>query len=81
VVVTCSHKGFIKRTALSDYRAQRSGGRGKIGMEAREDDFINKFFIASSHDHVLFFTDRGRVFLKKVYEIPRGRAPPRASTS
>jgi DNA gyrase subunit A len=72
VVVTCSHQGFIKRTALSDYRAQRRGGRGKIGMEAREEDFINKFFIAGSHDHVLFFTDRGRVFLKKVWEIPEG---------
>jgi DNA gyrase subunit A len=72
MVVTCSHKGFIKRTALSDYRAQRRGGRGKIGMEARDDDFINRFFVASTHDHVLFFTDRGRVFLKKVYEIPEG---------
>jgi DNA gyrase subunit A len=72
MVVTCSHKGFIKRTALSDYRAQRRGGRGKIGMEARDDDFINRFFVASTHDHVLFFTDRGRVFLKKVYEIAEG---------
>ncbi len=72
MVITCSHKGFIKRTALSDYRAQRRGGRGKIGMEARDDDFINRFFVASTHDHVLFFTDRGRVFLKKVYEIPEG---------
>jgi len=72
VVVTCSHQGFIKRTALSDYRAQRRGGRGKIGMEAREEDFINKFFVARSHDHVLFFTDKGRVFLKKVWEIPEG---------
>ena len=72
MVVTCSHKGFIKRTALSDYRAQRRGGRGKIGMEARDDDFINRFFVASTHDHVLFFTDRGRVFLKKVYEVPEG---------
>ncbi len=72
MVVTCSHKGFIKRTALSDYRAQRRGGRGKIGMEARDDDFINRFFVASTHDHVLFFTDRGRVFRKKVYEIPEG---------
>ncbi|MBL8600768.1 MAG: DNA gyrase subunit A [Myxococcales bacterium] len=72
VVVTCSHQGFIKRTALSDYRAQKRGGRGKIGMEAREEDFINKFFVAGSHDHVLFFTDRGRAFLKKVWEVPEG---------
>jgi DNA gyrase subunit A len=72
VVVTCSHNGFIKRTALAEYREQKRGGRGKVGMEAREDDFINKFFIASSHDHVLFFTNRGRVFLKKVHEVPEG---------
>ena len=72
VVVTCSHNGFIKRTALAEYREQKRGGRGKVGMEAREDDFINKFFIASSHDHVLFFTNKGRVFLKKVHEIPEG---------
>jgi len=72
VVVTCSHQGFIKRTALADYRAQRRGGRGKIGMEAREEDFINRFFSASTHDHVLFFTDKGKAYLKKVFEIPEG---------
>ena len=72
VVVTCSHQGSIKRTALADYRAQRRGGRGKIGMEAREEDFINKFFIASTHDHVLFLSDKGKAYLKKVYEIPEG---------
>ncbi len=72
VVVTCSHQGFIKRTALADYRAQKRGGRGKIGMEARDEDFINKFFTASTHDHVLFLTDKGKAYLKKVYEIPEG---------
>ncbi|MBI5515271.1 MAG: DNA gyrase subunit A [Deltaproteobacteria bacterium] len=72
VVVTCSHLGFIKRTALADYRAQRRGGRGRVGMEAREEDFINKFFIASSHDHVLFFSDKGKVYLKRVFEVPEG---------
>lgn len=72
VVVTCSHQGFIKRTALDEYRAQRRGGRGKIGMEARDEDFINRVFVAGSHDHVLFFTDRGKVFLKKVWEVPEG---------
>ncbi len=72
VVVTCSHQGFIKRTALADYRAQKRGGRGKIGMEARDEDFINRFFTASTHDHVLFLTDQGKAYLKKVYEIPEG---------
>lgn len=72
VVVTCSHEGSIKRTALADYRAQKRGGRGKIGMEARDKDFINKFFIASTHDHVLFLSDHGKAYLKKVYEIPEG---------
>jgi DNA gyrase subunit A len=72
VVVTCSHQGSIKRTALADYRAQKRGGRGKIGMEAREEDFINKFFIASTHDHVLILSDHGKAYLKKVYEIPEG---------
>ncbi len=72
VVVTCSHQGFIKRTALADYRAQKRGGRGRIGMEARDEDFINRFFTASTHDHVLFLTDQGKAYLKKVYEIPEG---------
>ncbi len=72
VVVTCSHQGFIKRTALAEYRSQRRGGRGKVGMEARDEDFINRLFVAHSHDHVLFFTDQGRVFLKKVWEVPEG---------
>ena len=72
MVVTISHGGYVKRTPVSTYRAQRRGGKGKIGMEARDEDFINKFFIASSHDHVLFFTNRGRVFLKKVHEVPEG---------
>ncbi len=72
VVVTCSHQGFIKRTALADYRAQRRGGRGRIGMEARDEDFINKFFTASTHDHVLFLSDKGKAYLRKVYEIPEG---------
>jgi DNA gyrase subunit A len=72
VVVTCSRLGSIKRTALADYRAQRRGGRGKIGMEARDEDFINKFFIASTHDHVLILSEHGKAYLKKVFEIPEG---------
>jgi DNA gyrase subunit A len=81
MVVTCSHAGYIKRTALADYRAQKRGGKGKVGMEAREEDFINKFFVASSHDHVFFFSDKGKVYVKKVYEIPEGARTPRAARS
>ncbi len=70
MVVTCSHLGYIKRSALSIYRAQRRGGRGKRGAETRTEDFVRWLFVASTHDAVLFFTDRGKVYGKKVYEIP-----------
>jgi DNA gyrase subunit A len=70
MVVTISHAGYIKRTATSVYRAQRRGGRGKVGMEAREEDFVNQLFVASTHAYVFFFSDRGKVYVKKVYEIP-----------
>jgi DNA gyrase subunit A len=70
MVVTISHAGYIKRTPVTTYRAQRRGGRGKVGMEAREEDFVNQLFIASTHAFVFFFSDRGKVYVKKVYEIP-----------
>jgi DNA gyrase subunit A len=70
MVVTISHAGYIKRTPSSTYRAQRRGGRGKVGMEAREEDFVNQLFVASTHAYVFFFSDRGKVYVKKVYEIP-----------
>ena len=70
MVVTISHAGYIKRTPVSEYRAQRRGGRGKIGMEARDEDFVNQLFIASTHSFVFFFNDSGKVYVKKVYEIP-----------
>lgn len=70
-VVTISHQGYIKRTSLSTYRAQRRGGKGNRGMEAREDDFVNQLFICSTHSFVFFFSDRGKVYVKKVYEIPQ----------
>jgi DNA gyrase subunit A len=71
MVVTISHEGYIKRTALSTYKAQRRGGKGNRGMDARDDDFINQLFIASTHSYVFFFSDTGKVFVKKVYEIPQ----------
>ena len=70
MVVTISHHGYIKRTALSTYKAQKRGGKGNKGMAARDDDFVNQLFIASTHSYVFFFSDRGKVYVKKVYEIP-----------
>jgi DNA gyrase subunit A len=71
MVVTISHEGYIKRTALTTYRAQKRGGKGSSGMEAREDDFVNQLFICSTHSFVFFFSNTGKVFVKKVYEIPQ----------
>jgi DNA gyrase subunit A len=70
MVVTISHAGYIKRTSPDAYRAQKRGGKGKIGMEAREEDWVSQLFVASTHAYVFFFSDRGKVFVKKVYEIP-----------
>jgi len=72
VVVTVSHAGYIKRVPVSDYREQGRGGRGSRGMETREEDFVIKLFVARNHSHILFFSESGRVYLKKVYEIPAG---------
>ncbi len=74
-IVTISHQGFIKRTAVSAYRSQRRGGKGVIGMEQRDEDFIEHLFVCSTHDFIMFFTDDGRVYVEKVYELPEmGRA-------
>jgi DNA gyrase subunit A len=70
MVVTISHAGYIKRTSPSQYRAQRRGGRGLVGMEAREEDWVTQLFVASTHAYVFFFSDRGKVYVKKVFEIP-----------
>jgi DNA gyrase subunit A len=75
VVVTVSHAGYIKRVPTSEYRAQGRGGRGKRAMETRDEDFVEQIFIANNHDHVLYLSDKGIAYLKKVYEIPEsGRA-------
>jgi DNA gyrase subunit A len=70
MVVTISHAGYIKRTSPKDYRAQRRGGKGRIGMEAREEDWVTQLFVASTHAQIFFFSDKGKVYVKKVYEIP-----------
>jgi DNA gyrase subunit A len=72
MVVTISHSGYIKRNAISLYRSQRRGGRGKMGMTTKEEDFVEELFVASTHSHILFFTDSGKVFWLKVHELPQG---------
>jgi DNA gyrase subunit A len=75
MVVTISHNGFIKRNSLDLYRSQRRGGKGAMGMETREEDFVETLFTASTHDTVLFFSNLGRIYWLKVYQIPEmGRA-------
>jgi len=75
MVVTVSHLGYTKRNRATEYRAQRRGGKGLRGMETREEDFVERLFVASTHAYVLFFTNRGRVHWKKVWELPLlGRA-------
>ena len=75
MVVTVSHSGYIKRTSISTYRKQRRGGMGSSGADLREGDFIERMYVGSTHDYILVFTDDGRCFWLKVYEIPQaGRA-------
>src|SRR5207248_4462503 len=70
VAVTVSHSGYLKRTPVSTYRQQRRGGTGRTGMKTREEDFVEYLFIASTHAYLLIFTNNGRVYWLKVYEIP-----------
>ncbi len=75
MVVTVSHLGYVKRNPVSLYRAQRRGGRGRTGAAARDEDFIERLFVASTHSYLLVFSDRGRVYWLKVHEVPQaGRA-------
>jgi DNA gyrase subunit A len=70
MVITVSHSGYIKRSPVSVYRKQKRGGKGRIGMTTREEDFVDRLFIASTHSYILIFTDRGKVHWLKVHEIP-----------
>ena len=75
MVITLSHQGYIKRNPLSAYRSQRRGGKGLIGMETKEEDFVNELFIGATHDYMLFFSNLGRLYWLKIYQIPEaGRA-------
>jgi len=70
MAITVSNTGYIKRTAITEYRSQRRGGKGRIGMSTRDEDFLTHLFVASTHSYILIFSDRGRVYWLKVYTIP-----------
>jgi DNA gyrase subunit A len=70
MAITVSNTGYIKRTAITNYRNQRRGGKGRIGMRTREEDFVSHLFVASSHAYIMIFSDRGRAYWLKVHEIP-----------
>src|SRR5690606_35606155 len=70
VVILLTHRGYIKRMPVSTYRAQRRGGKGVAGMGTREGDFVQHLFVTSSHHHLLFFSNRGKVYRLKAYEVP-----------
>jgi DNA gyrase subunit A len=72
VVITISHHGYIKRTSATEYRQQKRGGRGAIGSRTREEDYVEHLFVASTHHTMLFFTEKGRCYWLKVYQIPEG---------
>jgi DNA gyrase subunit A len=72
MVVTMSHGGYMKSQPVAEYRAQRRGGRGKQATATKEDDFVDRMFMANTHDYILCFSNRGRVYWLKVYNVPRG---------
>jgi len=72
VIVTITHQGYIKRQSISSYRKQNRGGKGIIGLTTKDDDFAEKIFIASTHQYILFFTNKGKVYWLKVFQIPEG---------
>ena len=72
VVITISHLGYIKRTSATEYRQQRRGGRGAVGSKTREEDYVEHLFVASTHGTMMFFTEKGRCYWLRVYEIPEG---------
>src|SRR5262249_1656730 len=72
MVVTVSHAAYVKPNPLSAYRSQKRGGRGVTGASTKDEDFVSQLFVASTHDHILMFTSMGRVYAKRVYELPEG---------
>jgi DNA gyrase subunit A len=70
VAISITHTGYVKRTSITSYRAQKRGGRGRVGMRTKDEDFVSNLFIASTHSYILIFTNRGRIYWLKVHEIP-----------
>ena len=68
--MTVSHAGYIKRMPIDTYRSQGRGGRGIKGLESKEGDFVEHLFVANTHDYLLFFTNQGRVYERRVYDVP-----------
>ncbi len=79
MVVTCTHAGYVKRTPLDTYRAQKRGGKGVQGVNLKDDDFVEDLFVASTHDYVLFFSNKGKVYRLKVHELPIGQRAARGT--
>ena len=75
MVIAITRSGYIKRLPVTTYREQRRGGMGVMGMDLKEDDYIEHLFVASTHDYLLFFTTVGKVYRLKVHELPLGLAP------
>lgn len=79
IVVTLTHQGYIKRLPVTTYRAQRRGGKGITGINTREEDFVETIFITTTHDHILFFSDKGKVYSVKAYDIPEAQRQARGT--
>ena len=79
MVITCTHAGYVKRTPVATYRAQKRGGKGVQGVSLKEEDFVEDLFVASTHDYVLFFSNKGKVYRLKVHELPIGQRTARGS--
>ena len=71
MAVTISHEGYVKRTPVTEYRLQHRGGRGVQGATTKDGDFVEQMFVASTHDHLLFLTNLGRIYRARVYELPQ----------
>ena len=79
MVVTCTHAGYVKRTPVATYRSQKRGGKGVQGVNLKDEDFVEDLFVASTHDYVLFFSNKGKVYRLKVHELPIGQRTARGS--
>lgn len=79
MVITCTHAGYVKRTPVATYRAQKRGGKGVQGVNLKDEDFVEDLFVASTHDYVLFFSNKGKVYRMKVHELPIGQRTARGS--